>query len=189
MTNYEEHCPSEGIEEKATFAEFTERSLRVFKGEEGSLPQAEINKHIQKLRATIKALPEQVRESLLRREIGIYPNPLGAGWLENAERVLNGGSALDILYEATSGDHKIPARADAVKRHKIIFDAIQHFKLYGGEISSGMKSPFGRYLSDIFMDAKIEEADPAKAIQDYLKTGDGQRQMRPKRTFWIPLTE
>ena len=37
--------------EKATFAEFTERSLRVFKEEGGSLPQAEINHHIQKLRA------------------------------------------------------------------------------------------------------------------------------------------
>ena len=189
MTNYEEHCPSEGIEEKATFAEFTERSLRVFKEEGGSLPQAEINHHIQKLRATIKTLPEQVRESLQRREIGNYPNPLGADWLDNAARVLKGGSALDILYAATEEVHKIPVRADAVKRHKLMWDAVQHFKLYGGEISSGMKSPFGRYLSDIFFDAELEGADPAKAIQDYLKTEDGQRQMRLGGTFWIPLNE
>jgi hypothetical protein len=188
MTNYEEHCPSEGIEEKATFAEFTERSLRVFKEGGGSLPQAKINHHIQKFRATIKALPEQVRESLQRREIGNYPNPLGADWLDNAARVLKGGSALDILYAATEEVHKIPVRADAVKRHKLIFDAIMNFKLYGGEISSGMKSPFGRYLSDIFFDAELEGADPAKAIQDYLKTEDGQRQMR-STPFWVPLTE
>jgi hypothetical protein len=134
------------------------------------LPKANINKYLQKINNLLKTLPDQVIEELKSREIGYYPDPDSDKWRENLFRVtLENRSSVNTLLEITDRDCIYPTHADALKRYKLIGSAVDTFKKFGGEIQTGAETPFAKYLFDLFMDAKIEEADIPKAIRDYMK--------------------
>ncbi len=137
--------------------------LAGLKDPNGHRPQRAIERDLNKLRKALADLKNDVRNELVSREC----QDLTVDELDEFKKiVLDGSSTLKKLEQLASAPFIRNNRHDTMERRNLIDFAIENFKSYGGEPSTGLQSLIADYLDAIAIAAGIEPFDAPRAVRD-----------------------
>jgi hypothetical protein len=175
---YAEYCPSSGDVERFTAGSVN--AVAIFKDECELLPPKVINSDLGALRKVISRMSKETREIIGRRELEQWQNSRSNGaffdeeYFQRSRDIFDGGSLLDKLDNCLIKDfRRSTPRRNAGKRKDLLRSAAFLFSVYGGKIEGGINSMFVRYVTHLFEEVDLTEADCSKAVRDFIKKNPG----------------